>query len=199
MKTSNIISLLIAAGSLAVSIFVYLQTRELFELKSKPFIYVDETLENERLSISLQNVVGSDILLVEQVQVGKWDLFQETRNDQYNFFPNPKIKDRPIGPGESIDLLGLEVKDQQQLHNLPDKMPLLIRYRDRSENTMEKEDEISLYILKNTLENKKIRMQLDTVRNDFKILLERNQTLQIPDDVRRRLNRQISSPPFDFN
>lgn len=188
MKVSNVISLLIASGSLAISIFVYFQTREHFELASRPFIYLDETLENDRLSVSLKNVAGSDVLLIEEVRVGKWDLFQKNKNNLYNFFPNEDLKRRPVGPGENVEIMSVELRNQENLESLPEKLPLNIRYRDRLHNAFTLEDELSIYILKNELENKNMREELRSFRRDFKTILDRNPAIKTPEDVKRRLN-----------
>lgn len=157
-------------------------------MASRPFIYLDETLENDRLSVSLQNVAGSDVLMIEEVRVGEWDLFQKNKNSLYNFFPNEDLKSRPVGPGENVEILSVELRNPKNLETLPEKLPLNIRYRDRLQNVFNREDELSIYILKNELENKNMREELRSFRRDFKIILERNPAIKTPEDVRRRLN-----------
>lgn len=188
MKISNILSLLIASGSLAVSIFVYFQSQKHFEQANRPFLYIEESLEGEKLSISLQNIVGSDVLRIDDVKVGEWSLFRKHKNELYNFFPNEKVKNRPIGPGERIDLLSLELRNPDKTDEVPDNVPLSIIYRDRSDNLLSKKSEISMYILKNAIENKNIKRQLRDVNRNFKSILDRNRNIIVPDNVRRRMD-----------
>jgi hypothetical protein len=198
MKTMNLISLLIAMGSLAVSIFVYFQSRKQFEIASQPFIYIDGSLEDDKLAVSVQNIVGSDVLLIDRARVGDWDLFGNMENDLYNFIPNQNIVNRPVGPGENINLFMLELKDPDQLDNIPNKLPLVIHYRGRAERHQIRSDDIDLFVLKNALENKSIKRELTRVRNDyrimrndFSIMLDRNRDIQVPDQIRHRLNTEM--------
>lgn len=187
MKTASIISLLIALGSLLVSIFVYFQSRKQFELANKTFVYVEETLKEDKLMVSLQNIIGSDVLLIDQIRIADKDLFREPDHENFEFSGYEELKDRPVGPGESINLLAISLKNPQNLENLPDELPLMIQYHDRSNNTQSKNKMVNLFNLKNALENKNIKREISSIKYDFRIMLERNQNIQVPDHIRERI------------